>query len=111
VAGVTGVADPTAAAAFQQEDRVACNFRGNGIEYMGKVAGISEGLLAVQYDDGERERIAPSMCRRLSAGPAPAAPPPEPAPAPVAGGCQKDTDCKGDRVCDNGRCVNAPARQ
>lgn len=23
----------------------------------------------------------------------------------LAGGCEKDTDCKGDRVCDNGNCV------
>jgi hypothetical protein len=28
-----------------------------------------------------------------------------PAPAPPTPGCTKDTDCKGDRVCDNGRCV------
>lgn len=25
-----------------------------------------------------------------------------------AGGCQKDTDCKGDRICEKGKCV-APA--
>ncbi len=39
----------------------------------------------------------------------PADPPPaDPAPA----GCQKDTDCKGDRLCENGKCVTpktAPA--
>jgi hypothetical protein len=32
--------------------------------------------------------------------------PPEEAPAPVQGGCVKDTDCKGDRVCESGKCVN-----
>lgn len=37
-------------------------------------------------------------------------PPPAPFPVPNAGsgalGCTKDTDCKGDRVCDDGRCVS-----
>ena len=32
--------------------------------------------------------------------------PPAPAPAPPAGGCTKDTDCKGDRVCQRGECVD-----
>ncbi|MBK9000363.1 MAG: hypothetical protein IPM35_31980 [Myxococcales bacterium] len=27
-------------------------------------------------------------------------------PAPAADGCSKDTDCKGDRVCESGRCVS-----
>jgi hypothetical protein len=27
-------------------------------------------------------------------------------PASEQGGCGKDTDCKGDRVCESGRCVN-----
>jgi hypothetical protein len=26
--------------------------------------------------------------------------------APASGGCGKDTDCKGDRICDDGRCVS-----
>ncbi len=26
--------------------------------------------------------------------------------APATAGCAKDTDCKGDRVCDRGRCVS-----
>lgn len=34
------------------------------------------------------------------------APPPPPTPAV---GCSKDTDCKGDRVCEAGRCVSPPA--
>ncbi len=34
----------------------------------------------------------------------PASPPRLPASGP--GGCEKDTDCKGDRVCEYGRCVN-----
>jgi hypothetical protein len=29
-----------------------------------------------------------------------------PAAAPAAGGCLKDTDCKGDRVCERGSCVS-----
>jgi hypothetical protein len=32
-------------------------------------------------------------------------PPAPPAPAPRAGGCEKDTDCKGDRICESGKCV------
>lgn len=27
----------------------------------------------------------------------------------AASGCGRDTDCKGDRICDNGRCVNPPS--
>ena len=30
--------------------------------------------------------------------------------APAAGGCFKDTECKGDRICDAGRCVD-PSRR
>ena len=39
----------------------------------------------------------------------PVAPPPEtPAPAPPVpvGGCMKDIDCKGDRICRDGSCVD-----
>lgn len=36
-------------------------------------------------------------------------PPPAPAPA-VPAGCAKDTDCKGDRICTNGACVDPPPR-
>lgn len=38
--------------------------------------------------------------------PAPVDPPPTP-PAPA--GCQKDTDCKGERICENGECVTPAA--
>jgi hypothetical protein len=53
------------------------------------------------------------------ASPPPAPPPPsgEPAPtpapeetAPNRDGCSKDTDCKGERICENGTCVNPPKR-
>jgi hypothetical protein len=30
--------------------------------------------------------------------------------APIAGACMKDTECKGERICDSGRCVD-PARR
>jgi hypothetical protein len=32
--------------------------------------------------------------------------PPSETQAGGQGGCKKDTDCKGDRVCESGRCVN-----
>lgn len=32
--------------------------------------------------------------------------PPAETPAGGQGGCTKDTDCKGDRVCESGKCVN-----
>lgn len=32
-------------------------------------------------------------------------PPPETPTTSGAGGCTKDTDCKGDRICESGRCV------
>ncbi len=39
-------------------------------------------------------------------------PPPEPVEVPSqAGGCQKDLDCKGDRICAKGRCVFPPKRR
>jgi hypothetical protein len=51
-------------------------------------------------------------CAGRTTGGARSAEPPrgEPAPPPaipgrVSGGCEKDTDCKGDRVCESGRCV------
>ena len=49
----------------------------------------------------------PQIRAALVAGglPPPAAPPGAAAPADV-GGCTKDTDCKGDRVCNRGRCVD-----
>ena len=34
-----------------------------------------------------------------------AAPEPQPSADATAAGCAKDTDCKGDRVCDRGACV------
>ena len=32
-------------------------------------------------------------------------------PVPVPGGCKKDTDCKGDRICEAGACVSPKAAQ
>jgi hypothetical protein len=39
----------------------------------------------------------------------PPAVPAEPAPAPAPQGCQYDTQCKGDRLCVEGQCVDPPA--
>ena len=46
-------------------------------------------------------------CTTASAPSAPAA-----APAAASGfaGCGKDTDCKGDRICERGTCVNPPSK-
>jgi hypothetical protein len=40
--------------------------------------------------------------------PAPAAPSTAPAPAPAEAGCRYDTQCKGNRICVKGDCVDAP---
>jgi len=45
--------------------------------------------------------------KRATAAPAPA--PPAPAPPPALG-CTKDTDCKGDRICQSGACMD-PVRK
>jgi TolB protein len=55
---------------------------------------------------------APAASAPASAGPAAAPAPTHGGAAPAAGGgCTKDTDCKGDRVCENGHCIapSAPA--
>jgi len=48
---------------------------------------------------------------RLQAEPVPAAATPAAAPAPAGAGCAKDVDCKGDRVCEQGHCVDPAARR
>ena len=48
-------------------------------------------------------RKEPAPAPALAPAPAPAPAPEMPAPGP--GGCLKDTDCKGDRICESGRCV------
>jgi hypothetical protein len=45
----------------------------------------------------------------VPSGPAPAAAPPM-ATAPCLTGCGKDTDCKGERICVKGDCVDPPAK-
>ena len=61
---------------------------------------ISAGVLAA----------GPLPAAAAAPAPVPAAPAPAPAavaPPPAAGGCTKDTDCKGDRLCQAGQCVFA----
>jgi hypothetical protein len=36
--------------------------------------------------------------------------PPRPVPAALGAACAKDTDCKGDRICQSGACVDARPR-
>lgn len=53
-------------------------------------------------------RLAAFAARPRAAGgvAAPAyAPPTSAAPSPATGGCTKDSDCKGDRICERGQCV------
>ena len=67
--------------------------------------------------------FAPEECRRYEAatlravadelaksGAGTAPDPGAPTAAPPAAGCAKDTDCKGDRLCVKGECVDPPAR-
>lgn len=48
----------------------------------------------------------PAVARAQVPPPEPPPPPPATATVPEAGACMKDTDCKGDRICDQGRCVS-----
>ncbi|MCC6215763.1 MAG: hypothetical protein IT376_12935 [Polyangiaceae bacterium] len=60
---VTGPSEPAAAAAFAPNARVRCQWKNGGREYAGRVVGTSGGRLMVDYDDGDKEAIAPSLCR------------------------------------------------
>jgi hypothetical protein len=69
---------------------------------------IPDALVQMVMDSAKLSAFAKShtMGGGASAGSpsdAPAAPS-TPAPAPAATGCAKDTDCKGDRICNNGVC-------
>jgi hypothetical protein len=58
-----------------------------------------------------KQVTAPTAPAAASAPPAPPPPVAQPTPPPAAPsgtGCQYDTQCKGDRICENGACV-APA--
>lgn len=56
--------------------------------------------------------LAPSWLLVAGVAGAQAVPPPAPPPPPppVTGGCSKDTDCKGDRICVQAQCVNPTAK-
>jgi hypothetical protein len=63
----------------------------------------------------ERREAPPPTTTAAAPAPAPAAPPVAPPPdvpaAPVTpSGCTKDIECKGDRICVKGECVDAPAK-
>jgi Cys-rich repeat protein len=54
---------------------------------------------------------APSAAPVVAPTPAPApAPALEPTNSQMLGGCGKDSDCKGDRICDHGQCVEPTSR-
>jgi hypothetical protein len=59
---------------------------------------------------GEGQMVFVSAFGKTGAtAPIPVGPTP-PLPFSPSTGCAKDTDCKGDRVCDNGQCVSPPER-
>jgi hypothetical protein len=47
----------------------------------------------------------PTSCKEEAGGPTAPTPTPPAAEAPVAAGCQYDTQCKGERICEAGSCV------
>ena len=55
-------------------------------------------------DDSRDDKASPGKSEKKPSAPRPADPPPA-----TGGGCTKDTDCKGDRICEGGVCVNPPA--
>ena len=71
---------------------------------------VVPGILALVVDGATgdwRSVEAGEMDIRLTPA-APAAPAFPARPIPNAGGCQYDTQCKGDRICLNGQCVDRP---
>lgn len=61
------------------------------------------GEVAVAFVNGQGVYIKAAVLKRVRPSPASIAPPPA-----AATGCQFDTQCKGDRICVDGKCV-APA--
>lgn len=61
---VTGPSEPAAVAAFAPNARVRCQWKSGGREYAGRVVGTSGGRLLVDYDDGDKEAITASRCRK-----------------------------------------------
>jgi hypothetical protein len=61
---VTGPPDPKLASQYRTGDRVQCRWQDGKVEYAGMVKAIEAGRLSIDYDDGGKETIAPSLCRR-----------------------------------------------
>ncbi len=68
------------------------------------------GDAAIAYPNGDGLYIKATILKRVDVAPATetAATPAMAMPA-VASGCQYDTQCKGDRICTDGKCVAPPA--
>jgi len=66
------------------------------------------GDAAIAYANGYGMYIKATILKRLEPGEGAAAPTAEAAPA-ASGGCQFDTQCKGERVCVKGECVDQPS--
>lgn len=64
------------------------------------------GDAAIASANGYGMYIKASVLKRVQAPrPQPVAPAPAAAPAPTHAGCEFDTQCKGDRICIDGKCV------
>jgi len=74
----------------------------------GQVKNVTQGAVAQPASPPSASVSLPSPSASVSAAPTASAAPAQSTPSSPAAGCTKDTDCKGDRVCDQGECVEPP---
>jgi hypothetical protein len=67
-----------------------------------------DAILPHLSSDGEYNHV--TILHRVSATPAASAASAAAPAAPAAEGCHYDTQCKGDRICSGGQCVDPPAK-
>ncbi|MBI2391926.1 MAG: hypothetical protein HYV09_20210 [Deltaproteobacteria bacterium] len=70
---ITGDPDPDGANRFAAGHRVRCHWKNGSTTYEGTVTGVEDGRLLIDYDDGDREAITPSLCQPIGGGAAPVA--------------------------------------
>jgi len=91
---------------------------GSGFGYASKCEGIKNlNAMCITGNEASCKKLNPAWVAplKLPAPPPPAADPAGAAPAAVApagtnGGCSRDTDCKGERICVQGSCVEPAAK-